>query len=226
MKPPKLNKLSKKELKKLYANQWKQNIVIVGENASLNRAFTNLRNTSEIYAKALTEATEQLESSTAMKESLLKIINRVKRSEEGEQFIEIPEEGDLYLLTKEEYLRLKHGKIIAEQNMEIAQKALIVNQEDKNRIREELEETLEALSRSRQLRASFQEIADRNTGEKNTIEKMAEMTFNVVSQEMEEFVKQNGLEFENMDQKYQDLSEESKDIFRVMATRIISESPQ
>lgn len=82
MKPPKLNKLSKKELRKLYANQWNQNIILAGENEKLNRAFTAQRNASETYAKALTEATEQLESSTAMKESLLKILNRVRRSEE------------------------------------------------------------------------------------------------------------------------------------------------
>lgn len=117
--------------------------------------------------------------------------------------------------------------MIARQDLEMIQKVLLVNQEDKNRIREELEETQEALSRSRQLRESLQKFADVKNGEKNSIEQMAKMTFNIISQEMKEFVKDHNMEEQfDMDQEYEDLSEESKDIFRVMATRIVSESPQ
>ena len=118
--------------------------------------------------------------------------------------------------------------MIAQKDLDMKKKVLQINQEDKDRIREELNETKEALSRSRQLRKSFQDIADKKIGEKNTIEQMAEMVFNLISKELREFVERNGMQggFNNMGKKYEDLSEEWKDEYRVMATRIVSESPQ
>lgn len=107
---------------------------------------------------------------------------------------------------------------------------------DNVRMKEDIEDWKEAVSRSRNLMNSYKELAERKNPEKNSIEKMAGMTFQVVSNEILNFMKENNLveqsgEIYFMEKgkartAYQELSEELKDQFRVMATRIISEDPE
>lgn len=83
----------------------------------------------------------------------------------------------------------------------------------------------EALSRSRQLRKSLQEVADRKTWEKAKIEDMARNLFEVIRAEVEPVAKEVFWEGCYKDRDWSKLSEEEKDRFRVHATYIISHQP-
>lgn len=75
-----------------------------------------------------------------------------------------------------------------------------------------LEETKEALSRSRQMNHTLKEFAERNRGEKPSIEQMAENLY--------EFFHRHVSDRNYMGWK--DTAEESKDTFRANVTHIIS----
>lgn len=83
----------------------------------------------------------------------------------------------------------------------------------------------EALSRSRQLRKSLQEVVDRKTWEKAKIEDMARNLYEVIRAEVEPVAKEVFWEGCYKDRDWSKLSEEEKDRFRVHATYIISHQP-
>lgn len=77
-------------------------------------------------------------------------------------------------------------------------------------MKEDIEDWKEAVSRSQNLMNSYKELAERKNTEKNSIEKMARMAHKVDAGESLAWVS---------------LPEERKDMYRVIATRIVSEDP-
>jgi len=150
MKPPYLNKLSKKQLKKEYTRQWREAIRANGEIYKANRTIDQLH-----------EIVHQQEQEINIKSIAL-----------TEHFWRIEE------------------------------------------LKQDLEDTLEALSRSRQLRKSLQELADRKHGENAKIEDMAENLYEFIHDVLQDTY-----------MEWQSLDEYCKDKFRAHATHIISHLP-
>lgn len=151
LKPAKLNKMSKKELRKVYKHIWRLNLTLAGQNQRWEDIC------EKIYDKY---------------------------------------EG--YLRIQDNAILNKDGTI---QSLEIVW----------NAIREELQDTQEALRRSRNLRHTFQEYAERTNKEVLTIEEMAENLFDLFK-----------LGFVKREWEFGDLSEDDRDWFRANATAIIS----
>lgn len=219
MKPPYLNKLSKKQLKKAYSDQWKQNNKIVAENYNLNRDNERLQTIvhdqeQEIHVKA-----------TLLTEHFWKI-EELKKEVHDLRFWKIKEDAidamNFFLKTQ----ILKDPKDIEIENL----KQLLAHEQKKRTEAELLNVDLEeALSRSRQLRKSLQEVADRKTWEKAKIEDMAENLYDAIQEDCTEVVKEQlwmrWFTFMCEERSYNSLTEEEKDIFRVKATHIISHQP-
>lgn len=197
MKPPYLNKLTKKQLKKEYTRQWREAI----------------RANGEIYKGNITN--EQL--------------HEVIRQQEQEI----------------------HVKSIAltEHFWKIQDLNFLLDHERKERTRVELQavDLEEALSSSRQLRKSLQELADRKHGEKAKIEDMARNLYEFVRKDfadsLEKLLDKNFFSINptihssldgsrvtrdniiDLFDTYDEITEEKKDFYRANATHIISHLP-
>lgn len=151
LKPAKLKKMSKKELRKVYKHIWRLNLTLAGQ----NQRWENI--CEKVYEKY-----------------------------------------EWYLRIQDNAILNKDGQI---QSLEIVWNAL----------REELQDTQEALRRSRKLRETFQEYAERTNKEVLTIEEMDENLFDIFK-----------LGFVKREWEFRDLSEDDRDWFRANATAIIS----
>lgn len=135
-----------------------------------------------------------------------------------------------FIRTQAEEIEVK-SIALTEHFGEIQNLKQLLDHERRERIRVELQavDLEEALSRSRQLRQSFQEVADRKTWEKVSIEAMAENLYYYLQEKATDVVKEQfgliGLSFNAEMKKYSDLTEDQKDIFRVKVTHIISHQP-
>lgn len=166
MKPPYLNKLSKKQLKKEYARQWREAI----------------RANGEIYLGNITN--DQLH------------------------------------------------EVILQQEQEINIKSIALTEHfwKIEELKQDLEDTLEALSRSRQLRWSLQELADRKHWEKAKIDDMAKnLLVRICEQEKinsKQIADDLGLTIDFVETTtWDELTEEERDDLRVQVTHIISHLP-
>lgn len=183
MKPPYLKKLTKKQLRKAYSDQWKQNIKVVTENYNLNR--DNERLQTIVY-------------------------------------------------NQEQEINTK-AILLTEHFWKIQDLNFLLDHERKERVRVELQavDLEEALSRSRQLRKSLQEVADRKHGEKAKIEDMAKNLHTFVKEELAKALVSYFPENETATrantqlfmQVWDDLCDGCKDHFRAHATHIISHLP-
>lgn len=183
MKPPYLKKLTKKELRKAYSDQWNQNNNIVGENYSLNRDNEHLQT------------------------------------------------------------------IVHDQEQEIHVKDLAITEYfwQIEQLKQDLADTQEALSRSRQLRKNLQTLADSKHWERAKIEDMALNLHRFSSIECADFLWQlldakfvtlrpdivNMEDWSSVSRSnlidlctpYEDCKEETKDSYRIDITNIISHLP-
>lgn len=169
MKPPYLNKLSKKQLKKQYTIQWREAI----------------RANGEIYLGNI----------------------------QNDQLHEV-------ILQQEQEINIK-SIALTEHFWKIEE------------LKQDLEDTLEALSRSRQLRWSLQELADRKHWEKAKIDDMARNLHTFVKEELAQAIVHYFPDNEIATrantqlfmQVWDDLCDGCKDHFRAHATHIISHLP-
>lgn len=166
MKPPYLNKLSKKQLKKEYTRQWREAI----------------RANGEIYLGNITN--DQL--------------HEVIRQQEHEINIKS-------IALTEHFWRIEE-------------------------LKETLADTQEALSRSRQLRTSLQELADRKHWEKAKIEDMAKnLLIRLCEQESassQQIADDLGITIQEVHTTtWDELTEDERDDLRVQVTHIISHLP-
>ena len=168
MKPPYLNKLSKKQLKKQYTIQWREAI----------------RANGEIYLGNI----------------------------QNDQLHEV-------ILQQEQEINIK-SIALTEHFWKIEE------------LKQDLEDTLEALSRSRQLRWSLQELADRKHRENANIEDMARNLYEFANQHeawafdlLKKWHYINNPTLKLRPAPWENLSDERKDHFLAHATHIISHLP-
>lgn len=209
MKPPYLKKLSKKQLKKEYTRQWREAIRANGEiyhgnliNDQLHEVIRQQEHEINIKSIALTEHFWVIDW---YKKNISQISNWVVT--------------DLWY--KEWELILINQSFNDRRNKEFEEM-----ERENYRLKEELADTQEALSRSRKLRTSLQELADRKHWEKAKIEDMAQNLFYMIQSEMTRvFTDHTDFDLEAWQLKWEDLSEQQKDFHRTHATHIISHLP-
>lgn len=131
------------------------------------------------------------------------------------------------IIQNQEQEILVKSTLLTEHFAEIQNLKQLLAHEQKKRTEAELlnVDLEEALSRSRQLRKSLQEVADKKTWEKASIEDMARNLFEVIRAEVEPIAKEVFWEGCYKDRDWSKLSEEEKDRYRVHATYIISHQP-
>lgn len=72
MKPPKINKLSKKQLKKLYSRQWNANNELAGENVHLKNQSDTWYKLAASTGEQLIEVEKELDYKNRLLQSLVK----------------------------------------------------------------------------------------------------------------------------------------------------------
>lgn len=243
MKPPKLKQLTKKELRREYTRQWREAIRANGEIVQGNYENTKLHqrlNGQQMDIECMEQQTrERIAEKEKMLEALKKISNwnvtGFEHIKEGELILIMQSYFDEKMKEKEELEREKRLMTEAKNNItnwdtvdlwgglqytlverekyrEIVDKANrgILMEGENTRMKEEIEDWKEAVSRSRNLMNSYKEFAERMNTENNSIEKMARIAHKLDDGEPLAWIS---------------IPEEKKDMYRVIATRIVSEDP-
>lgn len=171
------------------------------------------------YLKKLTKKQLKKEYTRQWREAIRANGEIYKGNIQNDQLHEVIRQQEQEINTK--------GTLITEHFAEIQNLKYLLDHERRERTKVELEavDLEEALSRSRQLRKSFQEVADRHTWERAKIEDMARNLYEVIRAEVEPVAKEVFWEGHYKDRDWSKLSDNEKDRFRVHATYIISHLP-
>lgn len=226
MKPPKLKKLSKKELRKEYTRQWREAIRANGEIYKANQTNEGLEKyikATENQVRIAENAMERMQQETKVrieeKEKILKTISRIVNWNarpilEGREYVIIDHEEYQNMVVRIQDLE-RHNQDLMEEKSYFQEKKEEL--EKKCYVQEEsIEDWKEATRRARNLYESYKQFGEKQNREKNSIEQMAK---NMYRMNREDYMREGAIDIPEWEEQEEDI----KDTYRVRVTRIVSE---